>query len=71
MDGVFVAYHNTSRIFGFQYIPVTEMDARLFGGEDRGDRVFEKCIGLLEAISNEIVGYFPRQVSGKCRIIRA
>jgi len=61
MDGVFVAHHNTSRIFGFQYIPLLEMDARLFGGENRGDRVFEKCIGVLEAVSKEIVCCFPDQ----------
>lgn len=22
MDGIFLAYHNTSRIFGFQYVPL-------------------------------------------------
>ena len=22
MDGIFVAYHNTDRIFGFQYLPL-------------------------------------------------
>lgn len=26
MDGIFVAYHNISKIFGFQYIPLEEMD---------------------------------------------
>lgn len=62
MDGIFVAYHNTSRIFGFQYIPLAEMEARLYGGEGRGDRVFEKCVGLLEAVAREIAGCYPNQV---------
>ncbi|EJC98163.1 Pet127-domain-containing protein [Fomitiporia mediterranea MF3/22] len=31
MDGIFLAYHNTARIFGFQYVPLEEMDRRLFG----------------------------------------
>ena len=22
MDGIFLAYHNTSRLFGFQYMPL-------------------------------------------------
>lgn len=22
MDGIFVAYHNTARVFGFQYLPL-------------------------------------------------
>ncbi|SCU88912.1 LADA_0E12728g1_1 [Lachancea dasiensis] len=26
MDGIFVAYHNISKMFGFQYIPLEEMD---------------------------------------------
>lgn len=63
MDGVFVAYHNTARIFGFQYISVDEMDERLFGGQGRGDRVFEKCIGVLESVAEEIIGVFPKEVN--------
>ncbi|KAJ7044042.1 mitochondrial protein Pet127-domain-containing protein [Mycena alexandri] len=66
MDGVIVAYHNTSRLFGFQYISLDEMDQRLFGPEPGvGDRVFEKCVGLLECIAPEIVQCFPNK-SVKC-----
>jgi len=60
MDGVFVAYHNTDEIFGFQYIPIEEMDKRLFG-HSAGHRIFNKCIGLLDAIYAEITTYFPEQ----------
>jgi Mitochondrial protein Pet127 len=63
MDGVFVAYHNTEKFFGFQYIPLTEMDERLFGSSLNGNRVFEKCIGLLEVLAAEIVRSFPEEVS--------
>ena len=62
MDGILVAHHNTARIFGFRYIPLSEMDACLFGGEDRGDAVFEKCVLLLEEILMEVIGVFPDQV---------
>ena len=62
MDGIFVAYHNTEKFFGFQYIPLEEMDTRLFGSSLAGKRVFEKCVGLLEAIAGEIVDSFPREV---------
>jgi hypothetical protein len=62
MDGVIVAYHNTARLFGFQYIPLDEMDACLFGGVGRGDRVFQKCVGLLEEVADEIIRIFPEQV---------
>lgn len=62
MDGIFVAYHNTEKFFGFQYIPLTELDARLFGSSASGDRVFGKCLGILEALSEEIVHCFPGEV---------
>lgn len=63
MDGVFVAYHNTARMFGFQYVPLEEMDERLFGSAPgAGDRVFQKCMETLELVSDEIIACFPRQV---------
>ncbi|KAI9509215.1 mitochondrial protein Pet127-domain-containing protein [Russula earlei] len=61
MDGVFVAYHNTKRIFGFQYIPLSEMDARLFGDSAAGDAVFEKCLRLLEVVLEEATRELPCQ----------
>ena len=62
MDGVLVAYHNTERIFGFQYIPLSEMDTRLFGEEASGNAVFEKCMLLLEAVLEEATRELPHQV---------
>jgi hypothetical protein len=62
MDGVIVAYHNTARLFGFQYISLDEMDTCLFGGKGRGDHVFQKCVGLLEQVADEIIRVFPEQV---------
>ncbi|RDB18053.1 hypothetical protein Hypma_000891 [Hypsizygus marmoreus] len=62
MDGVIVAYHNTARMFGFQYIPLPEMDEALFGpGAGVGDRVFERCISILERVADEIIQCFPKQ----------
>jgi len=69
MDGILVAHHNTARIFGFRYVPLSEMDACLFGGEDRGEVVFEKCVLLLEEILMEVIRPFPGQVGFKCLII--
>ena len=31
MDGVIVAYHNTAEIFGFQYIPLADMERCIYG----------------------------------------
>lgn len=62
MDGILVAHHNAARIFGFRYIPLSEMDECLFGGQDRGEAVFEKCVGLLEVILEEVIRTIPGQV---------
>lgn len=59
MDGIFVAYHNTALMFGFQYIPREEMDTRLFGGSVQGDRVFDRCVKCMERIAQEIIECFP------------
>ncbi|GBE84993.1 Pet127-domain-containing protein [Sparassis crispa] len=61
MDGVFVAFHNTDQIFGFQYIPLEEMDMRLYGDSKAGPRVFTRCIGLMQAIFSEITTYLQEQ----------
>lgn len=66
MDGVIVAYHNTARMFGFQYVPLEEMDERLFGpGQGVGSKVFDKCLTTLECVADEIIRCFPDQVRGK------
>ena len=91
MDGIFVAYHNTARIFGFQYLPLEEMDERLYGavggevvGEGnndigggevrgvgvegvniaraRGERVFERCVRMMELVCREIAACYPEMV---------
>lgn len=59
MDGIFVAYHNTALMFGFQYIPREEMDTCLFGGPEQGDRVFDRCVKCMENIVQEITECFP------------
>ncbi|KAF8908913.1 mitochondrial protein Pet127-domain-containing protein [Gymnopilus junonius] len=62
MDGVMVTYHNTERIFGFQYISRDEMDERLFGPTPGiGDKVFNHSIRLLEATLEEASQVFPEQ----------
>ena len=45
----FVAYHNTQRIFGFQYIPLEEMDQAIHGSTTRslGDHEFKLSLHLL------------------------
>ncbi|PKI84600.1 Pet127p [Malassezia vespertilionis] len=59
MDGIFVAYHNTAQIFGFQYISLDEMNKALFGSTEMGDMAYRLCLGLLEQILDKATETFP------------
>ncbi|KAL2136792.1 hypothetical protein VTI74DRAFT_1444 [Chaetomium olivicolor] len=61
MDGIFVAFHNTERIFGFQYIPLQEMDYSLHGQHDLtlGNREFKLSVHLLNEVLNKITKKYP------------
>jgi len=61
MDGIYVAFHNTQRIFGFQYISISEMDLALHGTEDRslGDREFLLSLHLLNQVLDKAAKRFP------------
>ncbi|KAJ5375456.1 hypothetical protein N7517_007462 [Penicillium concentricum] len=63
MDGIFVAYHNTERIFGFQYITLEEMDEALHGSSNTelGDTEFELSLGLWEKILDKATERFPKK----------
>lgn len=61
MDGIFVAFHNTRRIFGFQYISIDEMDLALHGTNNRilGDREFKISLKLLNTVLDRATARFP------------
>lgn len=61
MDGIFVAFHNTQRIFGFQYIPLEEMDNSLHGTERRelGDQEFKVSLKILNDLLDRATKKFP------------
>ncbi|KAI1449817.1 Pet127-domain-containing protein [Annulohypoxylon stygium] len=63
MDGIFVAFHNTQRIFGFQYIPLTEMDLALHGTSDNtlGDSEYKLSLSLLNDILDRATKKWPEQ----------
>ncbi|CAD6576718.1 MAG: hypothetical protein TREMPRED_001750 [Tremellales sp. Tagirdzhanova-0007] len=61
MDGIFVAYHNTARIYGFQYLPLAELDERLFGSTEMAEQAFRLCVSSMEILLAEIVKSFPDQ----------
>lgn len=61
MDGIFVAYHNIERIFGFQYVSLPEMDLHLHGTEDPtiGDAEFKLSLRLLNEVFNRATEAMP------------
>ena len=65
MDGIFVAFHNIERIFGFQYISLPEMDNTIHGQWDTsiGDQEFKLSLDLLNKILDKATKKFPNTVS--------
>jgi hypothetical protein len=65
MDGIFLAYHNIERIFGFQYLNLSDMDAVLHGQHDTilGDMEFKLSVGLVDELLAKAVAQFPDTVS--------
>ena len=63
MDGCFVAFHNVERIFGFQYISISEMDQALHGQSDTslGDAEFKLSLSLWNKILDRATAEFPQQ----------
>lgn len=63
MDGIFVAYHNAERIFGFQYVALPEMDQAIHGQEDTflGDAEFKLSVSLWNKVLNQATAEFPEQ----------
>ncbi|KAJ5330904.1 mitochondrial translation protein [Penicillium atrosanguineum] len=63
MDGIFVAFHNVERIFGFQYISLPEMDQALHGQYDTalGDAEFQLSLSLWQQILDKATERFPEK----------
>jgi hypothetical protein len=64
MDGIFLAYHNIERIFGFQYLSLGEMDRVLHGQDNTslGDQEFKLSIGLMDELLSRATAKFPETV---------
>ncbi|KAG9196030.1 hypothetical protein G6011_01151 [Alternaria panax] len=61
MDGIFIAYHNIDRIFGFQYLSLSDMDAVLHGQHDTtlGDQEFKLSLSLVDELLVKATENFP------------
>ncbi|KAI8894525.1 mitochondrial protein Pet127-domain-containing protein [Globomyces pollinis-pini] len=61
MHGMFLGYHNTEKFFGFQYIPLSEMDNALYTNTITAETTFSLSIGLLQHILDLAVDALPKQ----------
>lgn len=63
MDGIFVAYHNTEKIFGFQYISLDEMDHCVHGSTESNiaSREFVMSLKQLDKVLTRAIDRFPGQ----------
>lgn len=55
MDGAFIAYHNTRKIFGYEYVRQQEIMRRIFGSELNSDVAFFVGSKMLTTILNYVV----------------
>lgn len=55
MDGIFVTYHNTKEIFGFQYVPLEDIDRYLFGNTVMAESAFSLSMKLLNIVLDKVV----------------
>ena len=53
MDGIFVAYHNTKQLFGFQYVAMEEMERIIFGSVGWGPTILVAGMKILSKICEE------------------
>ncbi|PRP73467.1 hypothetical protein PROFUN_02476 [Planoprotostelium fungivorum] len=58
MAGIFVAYHNTKEIFGFEYISQAEMDNCLYGSTEYGDYFFNLIMKLFEFTMDTLTEHY-------------
>jgi hypothetical protein len=66
MDGIFLAFHNIERIFGFQYLSIADMDRVLHGQEDTclGNQEFKFSVALVDELLSRATTLFPETVRG-------
>ena len=55
MQGAAIAYHNTQKIFGFEYIKLEDMERRVFGCKEFSDLIFQSSICVIEKILDQIL----------------
>lgn len=55
MQGAAIAYHNTQKVFGFEYLKLEDMERRVFGSPEFSDVVFRSSLTVLEKILDYVL----------------
>jgi hypothetical protein len=59
MLGAFVTYHNTRECFGFEFVPLSEMEQYVFGNTYWAREAFSSVMGLFQHILDYTISAFP------------
>ena len=59
MDGIFLAYHSITRMFGFEYLPLKEIDMCVSGSHEESEQAFRICVAVLEKILHQAIADMP------------
>lgn len=63
MQGIFVAYHNTRKMFGFEFVSLKEMEEGLFGNQEFAEIMFSLSMKIANTLLSRVVEAFPHQDS--------
>jgi hypothetical protein len=63
MDGIFTAYHNTEEMFGFEYIPLEDLEQLIFRNSVSAEQHFSHSMQLSKKIVEHAIEYFPKRDS--------
>jgi hypothetical protein len=61
MAGVFVAYHNTDEMFGFEFLSLKEMEFAVFQSQALADLTFDVSCKMLSQICDHVTSRFPAE----------
>lgn len=61
MHGMFIAYHDTLNIYGFEYVTRNEIDQYVFGAPHIAEKCFVATLGMLEKLCDLLTDRFGSQ----------
>jgi hypothetical protein len=68
MHGAMIAYHNTLRHFGFEYVTLEDMETALFGDSFRADQMFVLLNKLLTTLLDNVIEHLKDETFSFFRV---